>query len=120
MSTHYSEDFKREVAKAYMAGDRTLVELSADYNVAKNTIREWSKKYGEECQQKHTTQKNFESDSASEIRRLNQMLKEKEKEIEFLKKAAAFFAKEIDSWYIDLLMIIRGSLVSDGFVPILA
>lgn len=40
MSIHYSEDFKREVAKAYMAGDRTLVELSADYNVAKSTIRE--------------------------------------------------------------------------------
>ena len=33
---------------------------------------------------------------AKEIRKLNQMLKEKDKEIEFLKKAAAFFAKEID------------------------
>ena len=54
------------------------------------------KKYGEECQYKNTTQKTNESDSASEIRRLNQMLKEKDKEIEFLKKAAAFFAKEID------------------------
>ena len=39
---------------------------------------------------------------AKEIRKLNQQLKEKEKdkEIEFLKKAAAFFAKEIDYWYI--------------------
>lgn len=96
MSVYYNEDFKREVVKAYMAGDRTLVALSADYNVTKSTIREWSKKYGEECQYKHTTQKTNESDSASEIRRLNQMLKEKDKEIEFLKKAAAFFAKEID------------------------
>lgn len=33
---------------------------------------------------------------AKEIRKLNQQLKEKDKEIEFLKKAAAFFAKEID------------------------
>lgn len=96
MSVRYNEDFKVKVVKAYMAGDRTLVELSADYNVAKSTIREWAKKYGEECQYKNTTQKNNESDSASEIRRLNQMLKEQEKEIEFLKKAAAFFAKEID------------------------
>ena len=37
---------------------------------------------------------------AKEIRKLNQQLKEKDKEIEFLKKAAAFFAKEIDYWYI--------------------
>jgi hypothetical protein len=29
-------------------------------------------------------------------RRLNQLLNEKDKEIAFLKKAAAFFAKEID------------------------
>ena len=96
MSVHYSEEFKMEVVRAYMAGDRTLVALSADYNVAKSTISEWAKKYGEECQYKHTTSKNNESESAKEIRRLNQMLKEKDKEIEFLKKAAAFFAKEID------------------------
>ena len=96
MSVRYSKDFKLEVVRAYMAGDRSLAELSADYNVAKSTISEWAKKYGEECQYTHTTTKKNESDSAAEIRRLNQMLKEKDKEIEFLKKAAAFFAKEID------------------------
>ncbi len=96
MSVRYNNDFKREVVRAYMAGDKSTVELAAEYNVAKSTISEWAKKYGEECQYKNTTQKTGESDSASEIRRLNQMLKEKDKEIEFLKKAAAFFAKEID------------------------
>ena len=96
MSVRYNEDFKKEVVKAYMTGDRSLVQLSADYNFAKSTISDWAKKYGEECQYKHTTTKNIESDSVAEIRRLNQMLKEKDKEIEFLKKAAAFFAKEID------------------------
>ena len=79
-----------------MAGNKSTVELSAKYNVAKSTISEWAKKYGEECQYKNTTQKTNESDSASEIRRLNQLLKDKDKEIEFLKKAAAFFEKEID------------------------
>jgi transposase len=79
-----------------MAGNKSTVELSAKYNVAKSTISEWAKKYGEECQYKNTTQKTNESDSASKIRRLNQLLKDKDKEIEFLKKAAAFFAKEID------------------------
>jgi transposase len=96
MSVRYNDDFKREVVRAYMAGNKSTVELAAEYNVAKSTILEWAKKYGEECQYKNTTQKTNESDSASEIRRLNQMLKEKDKEIEFLKKAAAFFAKEID------------------------
>ncbi len=96
MSVRYSENFKKEVVRAYMAGDRSTVEIAADYNVAKSTISEWAKKYGEECQYKPTTAKKDENDSVSEIRRLNQELREKEKEIEFLKKAAAFFAKEID------------------------
>ena len=85
-----------EVVKAYMADDKSTAQLAAEYNFAKSTITEWTKKYDEECQYKNTATKTNESDSAREIRRLNQMLKEKEKEIEFLKKAAAFFAKEID------------------------
>ncbi len=66
--------------------DKSTIELSAEYNVAKSTISEWVKKYGEECQYTNTTSKSSESESAKEIRRLNQMLKEKDKEIEFLKK----------------------------------
>ena len=97
MATRYNEDFKLEVVKAYMAGDRSMSELSADYNVAKSTLTGWVKKYGEECQYKTTTRNSQkESESAKKIRRLNQLLYEKDKEIDFLKKAAAFFAKEID------------------------
>ena len=98
MSTKYNQDFIDEVVRAYMAGDRSLAEIAADYNVAKSTVSKWTKTYGEECQYKHTTPKASatESDTAKEIRRLNQLLKEKDKEIEFLKKAAAFFAREID------------------------
>lgn len=92
MSVRYSEDFKKEVVKAYMAGDKSISQLSADFNIAKSTIRDWAKKYSDECQ--YTTNKK-ESDSATEIRRLNHKIKEQEKEIAFLKKAAAFFAKEI-------------------------
>lgn len=73
------------------------MELSAHYNIAKSTTREWLKKYGQECQDKHSTQKNSESNFSSKIHQLNQMLREKDKEIDLLKKAAAFFAKKIDS-----------------------
>ena len=39
-----------EVVSAYMAGDKSTIELSAEYNVVKSTISEWIKKYGEKCQ----------------------------------------------------------------------
>lgn len=96
MSVYYNEDFKMEVVRAYMTGEQSTAAIAAEYNISKTTVREWAKKYGEECQYKNTTAKKPENDTAQEIRRLNQMLKEKDKEIEFLKKAAAFFAKEID------------------------
>ena len=95
MSVHYNEDFKIEVAKAYMDGEKSTADIAAEYNISKTSVREWAKKYGEECQYKNTTAENTGINTAQEIRRLNQMLREKDKEIEFLKKAAAFFAKEI-------------------------
>ena len=55
MSVRYNDDLKREVVRAYMTGNKSTVELSAEYNVAKSTISEWAKKYGEECQYKNTT-----------------------------------------------------------------
>ena len=94
MSVHYTEDFKKEVVKAYMAGDKWIQQLAVDFNVATSSVSKWVNEYKEECL--YTTSTSSESNEAKEIRRLNQLLNEKDKEIAFLKKAAAFFAKEID------------------------
>ena len=94
MSVRYSEDFKKEVVKAYMAGDKSIPQLAVEVNVAKSSVSKGVNEYKEECL--YTTSTTTESNDAKEIRRLNQLLNEKDKEIAFLKKAAAFFAKEID------------------------
>lgn len=49
MSIRYSDDFKKEVVKAYMAGDKSTVQIAADYNIAKSTISQWVNQYKEEC-----------------------------------------------------------------------
>ena len=94
MSVRYSEDFKKEVVKAFMAGDKSTPQIAAEFNVAKSSVSKWVNEYKEECL--YTNSTTTESNEAKEIRRLNQLLNEKDKEIAFLKKAAAFFAKEID------------------------
>ena len=109
MSVRYSEDFKKEVVKAYMSGNKSIPQLAIDYNIAKSSVSKWVNEYKEECL--YTTSTTSESNEAKEIRRLNQLLNEKDKEIAFLKKAAAFFAKEIDQWYIDSSMKIKICLV---------
>ncbi len=84
MSVRYNEDFKKEVMRAYMTGNKSTLQIAADYNIAKSTISQWVSQYREECL--YTTSTISESNEAKEIRRLNQLLNEKEKEIAFLKK----------------------------------
>lgn len=45
MSIRYSDDFKKEVVKAYMARDKSTVQIAADYNIAKSTISQWVNQY---------------------------------------------------------------------------
>lgn len=83
MSVHYSDDFKKEVVRAYMAGNKSEAQVAADYNIAKSTVHQWAKQYSEECLYTTSTP---ESNDAKEIKHLNQLLAEKDKEIAFLKK----------------------------------
>ena len=47
MSIRYSEDFKKEVVKAYMAGDKSTIQIATDYNIAKSTVSQWVNQYKE-------------------------------------------------------------------------
>ena len=38
MPVHYSEDFKKEVVKAYLAGDKSIQQLAGDFNIAKSSV----------------------------------------------------------------------------------
>lgn len=49
MSIRYSDDFKKEVVKAYMVGDKQTVQIAADYNIAKSTISQWANQYQVSC-----------------------------------------------------------------------
>lgn len=41
MSVHYTEDFKKEVVKAYMAGDKSIPQIAVEFNVAKSSVSKW-------------------------------------------------------------------------------
>ena len=100
----------REIRESFIQSlPATLSSSLADSNVAKSSVSKWANEYREDCL--YTTDTTSDSNDAKEIRRLNQLLNEKDKEIFFLKKAVAFFAKEIDQWYIDSLTITKIYLV---------
>ena len=67
-----------------MAGNKSIPQIAVEFNVAKSSVSKWVNEYKEECL--YTTSTTVESNEAKEIRRLNQLLNEKDKEIAFLKK----------------------------------
>ena len=85
---------KKKVVKQHAQEGRTISSLAAEYGVCKATISNWIRAYREECQTNDAAKSEYEL--MREVRQLRQELAEAKKENDFLKKAAAFFAKEID------------------------
>lgn len=98
MSQKYEPEFKREIVRQYLEEGRTYQSITNEYGIAKSTISKWCRDYSEECRQKSLADPTAinEADLMKENRRLRKELEEQKKENLFLKKAAAFFAKEID------------------------
>ena len=94
MSKHYEPEFKKKIVRLHLEEGRTLKGLAAEYGVSKASISIWVKQFREECQTNEEAKGNY--DYMKENNRLRKELEEVKKENLFLKKAAAFFAKEID------------------------
>lgn len=91
---HFTEELRKKVVVQHIRDGRTLASLSAEYGISRATVSNWVKAYREECQINDEAKSELEL--LEEVRRLRQENAELEKENNFLKKAAAFFAKEID------------------------
>lgn len=92
--THYEEEFKKKVVRLHLEEGRTLKSLADEYGASKAAISKWIKTYREECQTNQDSKNEY--DYMKENLKLRKQLEEMDKENRFLKKATAFFAKEID------------------------
>lgn len=94
MRKHYESEFKRKIVCLHLEEGRTLKGIAAEYGVSKASISIWVKEFREECQTNKEAKADY--DYMKENLQLKKRLAELQKENDFLKKAAAFFAKEID------------------------
>ena len=90
----YNEETRKKMVRLHLEEGRSLKSLSEEFSVSKSGISNWVKKYREECQTNADAKQEY--DLMAENLQLRKQLEEMEKENRFLKKAAAFFAKEID------------------------
>ena len=88
----YSDEFKAQVVREIVENDRTIASVSASYDLPAQTVGNWVGRYRRD----HSTARNEEElrSESAEIRRLRAELRNARMENEFLKKAAAYFARE--------------------------
>ena len=94
MNNKYDQQTKHSIIRLHLEEGRTVDSLIKEYGMSRPSFYNWLKSYREECQTNPETQR--EVDSFHEPLRLKRELEELRKENEFLKKAAAFNALEID------------------------
>ena len=94
MSIHYETEFKKKIVRLHLEEGRTLKGLAEEYGVSKASISNWVSQFRKECQTNEEASADY--DYMKENLRLRKELAELQKENDFIKKAAAFFAKEID------------------------
>ena len=94
MHPHYEPEFKKKIVRLHLEEGRTLKGLAEEYGISKASISNWVSQFRTECQINEEAQVDY--DYMKENLRLKKQLAELQKENDFLKKAAAFFAKEID------------------------
>ena len=89
----YTKEFKKKIVRLHLEESRSLTSLSTEFNISKSGISTWVRQYREECQKSPAAIEEY--DLMKENQKLRKKLEEAEKENLFLKKAAAFFAKEV-------------------------
>ena len=114
MSQNYEPEFKKKIVRLHLEEGRSLKGLAEEYGVSKASISIWTKQFREECQINEEAKADY--DCMKENLQLKKQLAELQKENGFLKKAAAFFAKEIDQRLIDLFRNTTKTLDLDGFL----
>lgn len=93
MSTYnkYEPALKERILRLHLEEGRTKKSLTDEYQLGQGTITYWLQQRRKECLTNPEIKE--EMNTYEEIRRLRKELAEAKKENEFLKKAAAFFAK---------------------------
>lgn len=91
---NYEPEFRQKIVRLVLEEGRTIRSVNEEYSLGEGTVRGWIRKFEEECEINPETKET--KDLYTENLKLRKELAEAKKENDFLKKEAAFFAKELD------------------------
>ena len=87
----YSPEFREETAKLVVVGQQPIAQVARDHGLSETTIGNWVRKYRDEH---GGDEPPLELSERARLRELERENREMAMELAFLKKAAAYFARE--------------------------
>ena len=92
----YPESFRREAVRLADQPDRTAADVARELGIHVGQIYNWRTQFNKLSKKQFTVADgtNYSQEEKAEIRKLKKRVAELEQERDFLKKAAAFFARE--------------------------
>jgi transposase-like protein len=87
----FSPEFREQAARLVVEDQRSIAEVAREYGLGETTLGNWVKKYRE---QHPVDQAPLELSERAELQELRRRNRDMEMELAFLKKAAAYFARE--------------------------
>ncbi len=88
---NFTPEFREEIAKLVVDGQRSIAEVAREYGLSNTTVGNWVRKYREEHAEDEPP---LQLSERARLRELERRNREMEMELAFLKKAAAYFARE--------------------------
>lgn len=92
MPKKFPSEFKRDVVTVARRGDLTVAEVAADFSVSAESVRRWMR----QADIDDGIKDGLTTSEQSEIVQLRRDKRRLEMEVEILRRAAAYFAK--DAW----------------------
>jgi transposase len=87
----FTSEFKAEIVELCRRGDRSVGQVARDFDLTETAVREWVKQADLDAGTRSDGLTSDERSELSALRRENRRLRE---DVEILKRATAFFAKE--------------------------
>jgi transposase len=87
----FTPEFKAEIVELCQRGDRSVGQVAKDFDLTETAVREWLKQAERDAGTRTDGLTTSEKEELAQLRRENRRLRE---DVEILKRATAFFAKE--------------------------
>ena len=87
----FTSEFKAEIVELCQRGDRSVGQVAKDFDLTETAVREWLKQAERDAGTRTDGLTTSEKDELAALRRENRRLRE---DVDILKRATAFFAKE--------------------------